>query len=152
MIVVFSYHMVYTNHIPQLYYKLFMHKNLIYVLASFLSVTLIIAIGTNIAYRTNVITELKSDFQKKRDEDQQQIILKDERIAELKEELEIARTKQLKAEEKLKEKLDEEKRIQLEKEQKIKDAQIAAEKRAAEAARVAAEKAAKKASKKTKAS
>jgi len=129
-----------------------MHKNLIYVLASFLSVTLIIAIGTNIAYRTNVITELKSDFQKKRDEDQQQIILKDERIAELKEELEIARTKQLKAEEKLKEKLDEEKRIQLEKEQKIKDAQIAAEKRAAEAARVAAEKAAKKASKKTKAS
>jgi len=136
-----------------------MHKNLIYVLVSFLSVALIISIGINIAYRTSIITNLKSDFQKKEDDEAQKMILKNEQITKLNEELEIARKKQVDAENKLKEKLAEEERIRLEEEQRIKDAQIAAEKKAleqkaAEEARLAAEAAAKKkkSSKKSKAS
>ena len=132
-----------------------MQKNLIYVLISFLSVALIISIGTNIAYRTNVITDLKNDFQKNAENQQQKIHEKDNSIARLEEELNIALQKQTEAETKLKEKLAEEERIQLEEERKQQEARIAADKKvaaAAEAARIAAEEAAEKDSKKSKAS
>ena len=129
-----------------------MQKNLIYVLISFLSVALIISIGTNIAYRTNVITDLKNDFQKNAEEHQQKINEKDDNIARLEKELNISLQKQTEAETSLKEKLAEEERILLEKERKKQEDRIVAEKKVAEAARIAAEDAAKNDSKKSKAS
>ncbi|XLQ20424.1 MAG: hypothetical protein ACKUBY_01425 [Candidatus Moraniibacteriota bacterium] len=129
-----------------------MQKNLIYVLVSFLSVALIISIGTNIAYRTNVIADLKNDFQKTAEEHQQKINEKDGSIARLEEELNISLQKQTEAETKLKEKLAEEERIRLEEERRKQEARIAAEKKAASAAAEAARIAAEEDSKKSKAS
>ncbi len=133
-----------------------MQKHIIIVLSSFFGVALIIMLGTNIAYRTNVIPSLKNDFAQERSQKEQLIGDKDKRIEQLKNELTIAYERQQEAEKKLQEKLDEEERIARQKAQAIEDARIAAQiqdaanaKAAAEKARKAAE---KKASKKSKAS
>ncbi len=133
-----------------------MQKHIIIVLSSFLGVALIIMLGTNIAYRTNVIPALKNDFANERTQKEQVIIDKNKRIEQLKNELEIAYKKQKDAEEKLQEKLDEEERIARQKAQQAENARIAAQiqvandKAAADAK--AAAKAKKKSSKKSKAS
>jgi cell division protein FtsN len=129
-----------------------MQKHIIPVLASFFSVIVIILLGMNIAYRTNVIPQIEADHNKKREELHQQVMEKETYISTLENELNIARERQIEAEKDLAEKLAEEERIALEKAQKEQEARIAAEQAAAaEAARIAAEQA-KSSSKESKAS
>ena len=129
-----------------------MQKNIVPVLLSFFGVAIIVMLGTDIAYRKNVLSDLKTDFKKEQEQKSNTLQEKNAHILKLEEDLTIAIQKQTDAENKLKEKLAEEERIQLEKEQKEKAAQVAADKKAAEKARIAAEAAAKEASKKSKAS
>ncbi len=129
-----------------------MQKHIVPVLLSFFGVAIIVMLGTDIAYRKNVLSDLKIEFQKEQEQKNNTLQEKDTRIIKLEENLTIAVQKQTEAESKLKEKLDEEERIKLEKEQKEKAAQIAAEEKAAAEARVAAEVTAAEASKKSKAS
>ena len=133
-----------------------MQKNIITVLSSFFGVALIIMLGTNIAYRINIIPELKQGILRERQRNEEIIQRKEERITQLKNELEIAYARQRETEKKLQEKIDEEERIAREKAQAIENARIAAQAKAAADAQAAAEAARKaankKASKKSKAS
>ncbi len=134
-----------------------MQKHIIVVLSSFFSVALIIMLGTNVAYRTNVIPALKSDFANERIQKELIIADKSKQIKQLKNELQIAYKRQKDAEKKLQEKLNVEERIAKQKAQQAENAKItsqqiqAANDKAAADAKAAA-KTKKKSSKKSKAS
>lgn len=128
-----------------------MQKHIIPVLVSFFSVIVIILLGTNIAFRTNIIPDLEEKFSKEREKLIYEAQKKDAYIETLQNELELAQQRQIDAEKKLAEKLEEEERIALEKAQAEQAARLAAQQAAADAAAQAAEKSSSS-SKKSKAS
>lgn len=129
-----------------------MQKHIISVLLSFFGVIAVILLGTNIAYRTNVLPAMESDLRKEQEKAYRREQEMDEQIENLQKELGIATNKQYEAEERLKEKLAIEERIAQEKARQEQAARIAAQQKAAEKARLAAEADAKSSSKKSKAS